>query len=93
MPSIQVNQIGLYYESSGQGEPLLFIHGLGSSSRDWEYQVPCFTERYRVVTPDLRGHGKSDKPPGPYSSLQFACDIAELIRSLDIKLSELATQD
>lgn len=84
MPSIQVNQTSLYYESRGQGELLLFIHGLGSSIRDWENQIPYFGERYRVVALDLRGHGKSDKPPGPYSSKLFAEDIAALIRSLDI---------
>jgi len=84
MPSIQVNQTSLYYESLGQGVPLLFIHGLGSSIRDWENQMPYFAERYRVIALDLRGHGKSDKPPGPYSSKQFADDIAALIRSLHI---------
>jgi 3-oxoadipate enol-lactonase len=84
MPTIQINQISLHYESYGQGEPLLFIHGLGSSIRDWESQIPHFAERYRVVVLDLRGHGKSEKPPGPYSSKLFSDDIAELIRSLDI---------
>jgi len=84
MPSIQLNQIDLYYESSGQGEPLLFIHGLGSSVRDWENQVSFFAGRYRVVTLDLRGHGRSDKPPGPFSCALFADDIARLIRSLEI---------
>jgi 3-oxoadipate enol-lactonase len=84
MPSIQINHTELYYESSGQGDPLLFIHGLGSSVRDWENQISYFAERYRVVVLDLRGHGKSDKPPGPYSSRLFADDITELIRSLDI---------
>jgi 3-oxoadipate enol-lactonase len=84
VPSIEVNQAVLNYESLGQGEPLLLIHGLGSSIRDWENQIPYFAERYRVVALDLRGHGKSDKPPGPYSSKLFAEDIAELIRLLDI---------
>ncbi len=84
MPSIEFNQAVFYYESIGQGEPLLFIHGLGSSIRDWENQVAYFGERYRVVALDLRGHGKSDKPPGPYSSKLFADDIAALIRWLDI---------
>ena len=84
MPKVQLRNLGLYYETSGHGEPLLFIHGLGSSSRDWENQVPYFSERYRVVTPDLRGHGKSEKPPRPYSILHSSRDIAELIRSLNI---------
>ena len=63
---------------------MLFIHGLGSSIRDWENQITCFSACYRVVALDLRGHGRSDKPPGPYSSELFADDIAALIRSLDI---------
>jgi 3-oxoadipate enol-lactonase len=84
MPSIEVNQISLNYESVGHGEPLLLIHGLGSSIRDWENQIPRFAERYRVTSLDLRGHGKSDKTPGPYSSKLFSDDIAEFIRSLDI---------
>jgi pimeloyl-ACP methyl ester carboxylesterase len=84
MPSIHINDINLHYETSGQGEPLLFIHGLGSSIRDWENQVAYFRSHYRVVTLDLRGHGKSEKPPGAYSSRLFASDIAELIRSLEL---------
>ena len=84
MPSTQLNQIELYYQSFGQGEPLLFVHGLGSSVRDWENQVPFFSGRYRVVALDLRGHGRSDKPPGPYSCPLFAKDIAALVMSLEI---------
>jgi 3-oxoadipate enol-lactonase len=84
MPKLQVEDAALYYEVSGQGEPLLLIHGLGSSARDWELQVPVFSERYRVVTFDVRGHGQSDKPPGPYSVPLFARDAAALIQALDI---------
>lgn len=84
MPSLQVNDIGIHYELSGQGEPLLFIHGLGSSVRDWEHQISFFAQRYRVLAMDLRGHGNSDKPPGPYTGKLFADDIAAVIRALDI---------
>ena len=84
MPTANLGDLKLHYESSGEGQPLLFIHGLGSSTRDWENQVPYFSDRYRVVTPDLRGHGQSDKPPGPYSIPLFANDIAELITTLDL---------
>ena len=71
MPKLHVRDIDLYYEVTGQGEPILFIHGLGSSTRDWEPQVSFFFQRYRVVTFDVRGHGRSDKPPVPtaYRSL------------------------
>jgi len=83
MPTLQLRDIRLYYEVAGQGDPVVFIHGLGSSARDWEYQVPFFAPRYRVVVFDVRGHGRSDKPPGPYSVPLFAQDAAALIRALE----------
>ena len=84
MPKIQANGISLYYEINGEGQPLLFIHGLGSSTRDWEYQVPEFSKSYKVITLDLRGHGQSDKPAGPYSMSMFAADTIGLLRGLGI---------
>lgn len=74
----------IYYEVHGAGPPVLFIHGLGSSSRDWELQTPAFARRYRVILVDLRGHGRSQKPPGPYSMRMFAHDIGNLLDHLDI---------
>jgi len=85
MPKEKVNDVEMYYELAGEGEPLLLIHGLGSSTRDWEYQVPTFSQKYQVITIDLRGHGKSDKPKGPYNMQMFARDIAELLKKLDIE--------
>lgn len=84
MPTLQVNDIDLYYELFGEGEPLLLIHGLGSSSRDWEMQIDFFAQNYQVITIDVRGHGKSGKPPGPYSIPLFAEDTAKLLRALGV---------
>lgn len=55
----------LHHEMRGPaGAPVvLFLHGLGSSSADWAMQVPAFAERYRVLTLDLRGHGRSRAGP------------------------------
>ncbi|MFX1462576.1 MAG: alpha/beta fold hydrolase [Promethearchaeota archaeon] len=85
MPKEKVKDIEMYYELSGEGEILLLIHGLGSSTRDWEFQVPKFSQNYQVITIDLRGHGKTDKPKGPYTMEIFAEDIAELLKKLGIK--------
>jgi 3-oxoadipate enol-lactonase len=82
VPRIKVRDISLYYEITGHGQPLVFIHGLGLSSREWERQVDCFSEHYRVITFDVRGHGRSDKPPDPYSIELFAADTTELIQTL-----------
>ena len=84
MPKLGINNTGIYYEVTGEGEPLLFIHGLASSSRSWKKQVPFFSRRYRVITFDIRGHGRSDKPIEPYSIELFATDAAELLRVLGI---------
>ena len=82
MPVKILNGIKLYYETSGEGEPLLFIHGLGSSTRDWEDQVKYFSDRFQVLTVDLRGHGQSEKPSSNYSIPLFASDVAALIEEI-----------
>lgn len=82
MPAIKIGEVALYYQVHGQGQPLLLIHGLGSSGRDWELQIPDFQERYQVIAFDLRGHGQSDKPPGPYRMEDFAGDAAGLLDAL-----------
>jgi len=83
MPYCRVDDVRLYYESDGTGPPLLFVHGLGSSTRDWFGQVEPFAEQYRVLRVDLRGHGRSDRPAGPYHIPQFARDVAGFLRRLD----------
>ena len=84
MPKIQANNINLYYETRGEGQPLVFIHGLGSSTRDWESQVPEFSRSFQVIMLDLRGHGQSDKTEGPYTMQQFSDDLSCLLQSLGV---------
>ncbi|MHA2400699.1 MAG: alpha/beta fold hydrolase [Promethearchaeota archaeon] len=89
MPKQKVKDIEMYYEITGEGDPLLLIHGLGSSTRDWEEQVPVFSQKYQVITIDLRGHGKTDKPKGPYSIKMFVEDISELLKQLKINKTHI----
>jgi 3-oxoadipate enol-lactonase len=89
MPKVQSNGISLYYEVHGDGQPLILLHGLGSSTRDWEFQVPEFSRRYQVITLDMRGHGQSDKPEGPYSIPMFAADVAGLMQALGVKSAHI----
>ncbi len=85
MPMITVGDIAMYYEQHGTtGEPILLIHGLGSSTDDWEPQVLALQGTHRVYAYDVRGHGRTSKPAGPYSIKQFADDAARLIRQLGI---------
>jgi 3-oxoadipate enol-lactonase len=89
MPKLLVNNTGIYYEVTGQGEPLLFLHGLASNGRSWKKQVPLFSQKYQVITLDIRGHGRSDKPIEPYSIKLFATDALELLSSLGVNSAHL----
>lgn len=89
MPLIAVGDIDLHYESHGEGEAVLLVHGLGSSGADWAFQIPALAPRWRVVAPDLRGAGQSAKPPGPYRIAQFADDLWRLLDALAVDRAHL----
>ncbi|RON50073.1 alpha/beta fold hydrolase [Pseudomonas frederiksbergensis] len=74
----------LHYEEYGHGTPLLLVHGLGSSTLDWEMQIPVLAARYRVIVPDVRGHGRSDKPRERYSIAGFSADLIALMEHLNL---------
>ena len=84
MTTAPIDGVALHYEVHGSGEPLLLIHGLGSSGQDWEEQILFFARSHRVIAFDLRGHGRSDKPKGGYSIERFAADAADLLRTLGV---------
>jgi pimeloyl-ACP methyl ester carboxylesterase len=84
MPKLHTRDIDIYYKITGKGEPLLFIHGLGASMQSWQMQIPVFSKHYRVITFDLRGHGRSGKPLERYDISMFAADTAGLLKSLGI---------
>lgn len=74
----------LYYQSLGAGQPLVLIHGLGSSGADWEEQVPEFSKAFKVIVPDLRGHGASARS-GEYSVERFSQDTWQLLDHLRLE--------
>lgn len=84
MPIARVNGIELYYEIHGDGEPVLLLHGLGSSTLDWERQVAALASAYQAIAFDVRGHGRSEKPRERYTVQTFAADAAALIRHLRV---------
>src|SRR5688572_6958409 len=84
MRTIQVNGARLAVIDEGQGAPVLLLHGLGGSADDWRLQRAEFAARYRVVIPDLRGYGASERRE-PFTIPQHARDMAALLAALGIR--------
>lgn len=85
MPQIEVNGAPLYYEAMGQGTPLVLLHGLGESVEYWEYQIPAFAKKYRVIALDLPGFGHSERRPGQCSIPGFAQAVWTALDALGIQ--------
>lgn len=64
----EINGAQLYYEMSGEGQPLLLLHAGIADSRMWDEQVNVFAQSYRVIRLDLRGFGRSNVPAGTFSN-------------------------
>ncbi|HZP57617.1 MAG TPA: alpha/beta hydrolase [Dehalococcoidia bacterium] len=82
MPHATVNGIRLYYEEHGEGEPLLWIGGLGANVLEIPYLVESYRRHHRFIVYDGRGCGRSDKPEGEYSIPMLADDAAALLDAL-----------
>ncbi|MDD2293485.1 MAG: alpha/beta hydrolase [Bacteroidales bacterium] len=67
--------IELHYEEKGSGEPLILLHGNGEESSYFTNQIDYFTEKYRVIAVDTRGHGLTPRGTAPFTIRQFADDL------------------
>lgn len=86
MPEIQVNNLQLYYEISGEGIPIVFVHEFAGDCSSWKVQMRFFSRRYRVVAYNARGYPPSFVPEDPSSySQDFAInDLAGIIDALGL---------
>ena len=80
------------YREAGAGETLLLIHGMAGSSATWRAVLPQLSKKYRVVAPDLFGHGESAKPRGDYSLGAFAAWLRDLLDELGITRATVVGQ-
>ena len=69
----------------GKGEALLLIHGMAGSSQTWRAILPLLAKKYRVIAPDLLGHGQSSKPRTDYSLGAFAVGLRDLLDELKVE--------
>jgi pimeloyl-[acyl-carrier protein] methyl ester esterase len=74
----------LWYEDHGIGTPIVFIHGWCMSSAVWEFQREGLPDSFRVITLDLRGHGRSPLPMDDFTIKGCAGDVASLLQHLNI---------
>jgi pimeloyl-ACP methyl ester carboxylesterase len=81
---IKVHGIELYWEEVGEGEPLLWLHGGMGCGTDWRYVFKEPPAGYRLIAPDLRGHGSSTNPSGSFTFRQCAQDIRGLLHHLGL---------
>jgi proline-specific peptidase len=77
------------YQVSGEGFPLILIHGVGLDRTMWEKQVEHFSTHYKVISYDMMGHGTSFKPTGSYTLQQFVDQLDNLMQVLDIEKAHL----
>jgi len=85
MPFVRADEIDIYYEVHGEGEPLLLIMGFTGTTEMWFRQLPELSRRYRVIAFDNRGSGRSDKPDVPYTMQMLTLDAACLLDALHVE--------
>jgi pimeloyl-ACP methyl ester carboxylesterase len=81
---VDLNGIELHYETVGEGEPLLWLHGFLGCGEDWRHIFQEPPAGYRLIAPDLRGHGASTNPSGVFTFREAARDISTLLDRLDL---------
>ena len=86
---VEADGVRLSTYVSGKGTPIVLLHGLGGSKVTWLPLVAPLSERYRVVVPDLPGHGESDKPRVDYSARFYARVVRHLLDALGIEQAVL----
>jgi 3-oxoadipate enol-lactonase len=84
MPSVEGNNIEIYYEVTGEGEPLVLIPYLAADQACYAFQVADYAKHFTCYTVDLRGAGLSGKPEGTYTTELFADDVAAFMQAAGI---------
>jgi len=83
MPTESVNGAKLYYESDGDGVPVVFLHGVLMSSRFFSEQQ-SLSDDYQLITLDFRGHGRSEKTEQGHTLPQYARDLESFLDAQDL---------
>jgi pimeloyl-ACP methyl ester carboxylesterase len=96
MGRVDVDGVRIEYEVTGQGRPVMLLHGFPDSGRLWRHQVPALAGAgFQVIVPDLRGYGRSSKPEaiGAYSLPLLAGDVMAILAELNIAKAHMVGHD
>lgn len=81
--------IRLHYTEQGSGKPLILLHGNGEDGSYFANQIPCFSQSFRVIAPDTRGHGQSPRGTGPFTLNRFSDDLKSFMDEMAIGRASL----
>lgn len=90
---IELDDIRMHYRTAGEGEPLVLLHGFPETSHAWRKVMPGLARHFRVVAPDLRGCGQTDRPDSGYDKKTVAADVAQLVGRLGLGRINLVGHD
>lgn len=90
MPTVRANNVELYYEKTGSGEPLVLIPYLAADQACYAFQVADYAKHFTCISVDLRGAGQSEKPHGPYSTELFADDVAAFMQAIGVERAHVS---
>ena len=90
---VELSEVTLHTVSCGEGDPLVLLHGWPQSWFEWRLVMPTLGQKYKVVTPDMRGLGDSSRPTTGYDKKTVAADIGELIAVLELGPVHLVGHD
>jgi pimeloyl-ACP methyl ester carboxylesterase len=96
MSRVDVDGVGIEYQVTGEGRPVVLLHGFPDSGRLWRHQVPALAAAgFQVVVPDLRGYGRSGKPEAvdAYSLMLLAGDVMAVLADLEIARAHVVGHD
>ncbi len=79
MPHVERNGVKVYYETFGQGTPIVFLHPFTTNRYIWSNQIFTFARDHKVIVVDERGHGLSDKPESGYAISEMAADVVAIL--------------
>jgi haloacetate dehalogenase len=91
--TVHANGIRQHFLEAGSGPPVVLLHGFPETSFAWRFQIPELAKAFRVIAPDLRGYGETDKPPGGYDKRNMANDLVSLLNALELEKIALIGHD